>query len=63
MITERDLEMQYQSDTGNVATIDGKVTSGYSRGFYDWCVDKLLLELNKNFENEINRKHQNFILD
>lgn len=52
MITERDLEMQYQSDTGNVATVDGKTTSGYTRGFYDWCLEQLLILKNKENEKD-----------
>lgn len=50
MITEKDLEMQYQSDTGNIALISA--TSGYTRGFYDWCLDQLLILKNKENEKD-----------
>ena len=60
MITEKDLEMQYQSDTGNFATNNGKVNSGYTRGFYDWCLDQLLIL--KNQKDESSGKSQEFIL-
>ena len=63
MINERDLELQYHYDTGNTATTDDEVTSEYSRVFYDWCIEKLLLELNKNFENENIRVPEKFNLE
>lgn len=60
MITQKDLELQYHRDTG---TSPFRNDVSYTQDFYNWCVEKLLLELNKNFENEINRKPQNFTLE
>lgn len=49
-ITEKDLELQFQSDTGLSA--HKRVTDSYSRGFYDWCLEQLLILKNMKTKDE-----------
>lgn len=60
MITEKDLELQYHKDTGEEAYFNGKITLGYTRGFYDWCLDQLIILKNK--ENELKSEQTKFHL-
>lgn len=46
MITDRDLELEYLRDTGQ----SPKTDVYYTRGFFGWCLDQLLILKNK--ENE-----------
>lgn len=63
MLTERDLEEKYHKDTGNYATDGNRVTGSYTRGFYDWCVENLLLEYNKKLTDENKREIKEFKLE
>lgn len=56
--TERDLELEYQKDTGNDPNRGS--TGGYTRGFYDWCLDQLIIFKNK--ENETKSEQREFHL-
>lgn len=55
--TEKDLEQQYQNDTGENAYNDGKITRGYTRGFFNWCLDQLIIAWNKDTEKDDTKEY------